>query len=141
MRALILNGKIQTSPAKAKAVQPDVEKMINLAKRSSLSSKKQVYSFLGNDRLSASFVYEKIVPKFASKVSGFTRIVNLPQRVGDNSRMVRLEWSLEVEKYIPPTKKKNKSKPAEKGTVDKSKAEEKGKKGKFARIAKVIKKK
>jgi large subunit ribosomal protein L17 len=128
-RALVINGKIRTTRAKAKAIQADIDKMVTLAKKGDVASKRSLYSLLANDRSIAEHVLKKILPVFSNKKSGFTRITNLPRRVGDNAQIVRLEWSSEVSKYETFVKGKNKEKPRSK--ADKKETEEKGKRGLF----------
>lgn len=140
IRALVINGKIQTSKAKAKAFQGVAEGLITLGKRKDVSARRKLYSILANDRDIADFVVTKIVPVFIEKDSGFTRLINLPRRVGDNSQMVRLEWSLEVEKLILPKEIKLKNKISDKNNKDKKK-EKMQPKGRLAKITKVLKKK
>ncbi len=109
MRSLILNGKIETTKAKAKAVRGEVEKYITLAKRESLSGRRKIYASLDNANDALDALYKKIVPSFSSKTSGYTRLVSLPNRKGDNAEMVRMEWT---EKMIelPEVKKTKKVK-------------------------------
>ena len=128
-RALVINGKIRTTRAKVKAIQADIDKMVTLAKKGDVASKRSLYSLLANDRSIAEHVLKKILPVFSNKKSGFTRITNLPRRVGDNAQMVRLEWSSEVSKYETFVKGKKKEKPRSK--ADKKETEEKGKRGFF----------
>jgi len=96
-RALILNGKIVTTRAKAKAVQGSVDKMVTLAKAGGLSSRRKVMSNLDNARDATEILFQKVVKAFPSKTSGFTRIISLPRRVGDNAQQVRMEWTEKVE--------------------------------------------
>ncbi len=108
IRALVLYGSISTTKAKAKAIQPEVEKIINLAKENSVAGKRRVYAILGNDRKTASRIFEAITPLFMEVKSGFTRIINLPQRRGDNSKVVRFEWTKKIE--VEDKKKKEEKK-------------------------------
>ena len=96
-QSLIINGKIVTTRAKAKAVQGSVEKMVTLAKAGSLASRRKVMSKLDNARKPVDILFQKVVKAFPAKTSGFTRIVSLPRRVGDNAQMVRMEWTEKVE--------------------------------------------
>ena len=140
MRAMVINGKIQTTKAKAKAIQGSIEGLITLGKKSGIPARRKLYSVLGNDRVTTDFIIEKVVPAFASKESGFTRITNLPRRTGDNSQMVRLEWSLEVEKLLSAKEKKTKGKVDDKNAKGK-KEEGKKPKGNIAKLAKALRKK
>ena len=106
IEALVRHGKIVTTKAKAKAVQPDVEKLVSLAKTKDVNRMRQVYSFLANDSETSNKIFNQITLAFASKKSGFTRIVNLPRRLGDNAEMARIEWTEKVEVAEKPKDKK-----------------------------------
>lgn len=92
IRALVTYEKIKTTKAKAKAIQAEVDKIINLAKEKTLSARREVLARLGNDRKTADMIFEQILPGLEGKNSGFTRLVNLPPRRGDAAEMVRMEW-------------------------------------------------
>ena len=112
-RALILNGKIITTRAKAKAIQGEVEVFVSLAKKADLNSRRIVLSALDNARDAANALFQKVGPAFAGKKSGFTRIVPLPNRKGDNAKMVRIEWTektMEAAKEEKPRTKTQKTK-------------------------------
>lgn len=124
-KALIKNGKIDTTRAKAKAVVPSVEKMVTLAKKAEISGRRKVLAMLDNSKESTQMLFGAVAKAFSGKNSGFTRIVSLPRRHGDNAEMVRLEWTEKVEvvekkKEEKPSKKevKKEEKPA-KNTVKK----------------------
>lgn len=88
--SFILHGKIQTSLAKAKAVKPVIEKLVGLAKKNSLSSRRRLQSFL----LEPSLVNKLLNQiKGSSRTSGFTRLIHTSIRRGDGARLARLEWS------------------------------------------------
>jgi len=88
-RDLFLKGSLHTTLAKAKAVQPFVEKLITVAKKGTDRKKQEVMQELP---------YKDVVKKlfldaetrFASRTSGFTSIVKLGTRMGDNSQTVLL---------------------------------------------------
>jgi large subunit ribosomal protein L17 len=110
-QSLIINGKIVTTRAKAKAVQGSVEKMVTLAKTGSIASRRKVMSNLDNARGATDILFQKVAKAFPSKNSGFTRIISLPRRVGDNAQMVRMEWTEKIEyevKKKPEVKEKSK---------------------------------
>ena len=115
-QSLILNGKIVTTRAKAKAVQGSVEKMVTLAKSGSLAARRNVMGALDNARGATDILFQRVAKAFASKTSGFTRIVSLPNRTGDNAQMVRMEWTERVEvneKKLEVSKKTEKTKAKE----------------------------
>jgi large subunit ribosomal protein L17 len=96
-KSLIINGKIETTRAKAKAVQGDLEKLVTLAKSGEVKARRKAVAYLDNAREAADILFQRIAKAFASRTSGYTRIVSLPPRVGDNAPMVRLEWTEKVE--------------------------------------------
>lgn len=89
--ALILNGKIETTKAKAKAIQGDVDRLFGLVANDNLASRRLALSKLANDNDVVAELF-KMKPMTAKRKSGFTRIVNLPNRKGDNAEMTRLEF-------------------------------------------------
>jgi len=96
-RSIILNGKIDTTRAKAKAVQGSLEKMVTKAKKGDIASRRLLLSYLDNAKDATETLFAKIVPAFAKRTSGYTRIVALPPRRGDNAKMVRIEWTEKIE--------------------------------------------
>lgn len=113
IRALTISGKIVTTRAKAKAIIPQIDKIVTAAKKNSLSARRRVLASLGNDRGTTDLIFLKVVPAFSNRTSGFTRIILLPARSGDKAQMVRLEWSDVIETKEKP-KKEVKEKKAEK---------------------------
>jgi large subunit ribosomal protein L17 len=125
-RALIINGKIETTRAKAKAVQGDLEKLVTLAKSGEVRARRKAVSYLDNARDVADILFQKVAKAFASRASGYTRMVSLPPRVGDNAPMVRLEWTEKVE--FEPKKKEKVLEEKSKVKIQKSKVQVKSKK-------------
>ncbi len=90
-REVIQHERIKTSQAKAKAVKPEVEKLITLAKRGGLHARRQALSELGQDRFIVHKLFEEIAPRYAERPGGYTRIVKLGPRRSDSTEMVFLE--------------------------------------------------
>jgi large subunit ribosomal protein L17 len=90
-REVIEHERIKTSQAKAKAVKPEVEKLITLAKRGDLHARRQALSELGQDRFVVHKLFEEIAPRYAGRPGGYTRIVKLGPRPSDSTEMVFLE--------------------------------------------------
>jgi large subunit ribosomal protein L17 len=90
-REVIQHERIKTSQAKAKAVKPEVEKLITLAKRGGLHARRQALSELGQDRFVVHKLFEEIAPRYAERPGGYTRIVKLGPRRSDSTEMVFLE--------------------------------------------------
>ena len=95
-RALIEYERISTTKARARAVLPEIDHLVNLAKDGSTSSLRRLYAILGNDKDSVKKLSEVLAPRFADRKSGYIRLINLNPRAGDNAEMVRLEWVTSV---------------------------------------------
>ncbi len=107
IRALVEHGKINTTKAKAKAIQADIDKLVNLAKKDSISAKRRIFAILGNDKETTKKILKEVVPSFSDRSGGYTRIVPLPARRGDAAQIVRFEWVKEIEvKKTKATKEK-----------------------------------
>ena len=90
-RQLFEHERIQTSQAKAKAVKPEVERMITIAKRGDLHSRRILLSRLGQDKFIVHKLVEEIAPRYSERPGGYTRIVKLGPRRSDSTAMVYLE--------------------------------------------------
>ncbi len=90
-REVINHERIKTSEAKAKAVAPEVEKLITLAKRGDLHARRQALSALGQDKFVVYKLFEEIAPRYADREGGYTRILKLGPRRSDSTEMVFLE--------------------------------------------------
>lgn len=88
--SLIAAEAIVTTEAKAKAMRPVAERMITKARRGGVHNHRQVVSFLG-DREMASKLFDEIGPRYEDRPGGYTRIVKLGPRHGDNAPMARIE--------------------------------------------------
>ena len=88
--SVILTDYIVTTVPKAKAVKPLVEKMITLAKRDTLHTRRQAASFLETPA-SVKKLFDSIGPKFSQRNGGYTRIVRLGFRKGDGAELCKLE--------------------------------------------------
>jgi large subunit ribosomal protein L17 len=81
---------IVTTEAKAKALRPIAEKLITKAKKGGLHNHRQVVSYL-RDREMASKLFDDIGPRYDERPGGYTRILKLGPRQGDNAPMARIE--------------------------------------------------
>jgi large subunit ribosomal protein L17 len=88
--SLIAAEAIVTTEAKAKALRPVAEKMITKAKKGGLHNHRQVVAYIG-DREMASKLFDEIGPRYADRPGGYTRILKLGPRHGDNAPMARIE--------------------------------------------------
>ena len=102
---LIVNGSIKTTEARAKEVRKTADKMITLAKRGDLASRRQAAAFLrnvvadvkedgDNIRIQSALqhLFEELAPKYADRQGGYTRILKTMPRRGDGAPMVILEF-------------------------------------------------
>lgn len=87
--ALIENGKIKTTKAKAKSLSSHFDKMITLAKKQTLASRRLLQSQVG-DKAVKKLVTE-IAPEFKDKEGGYTRVIRLGQRKSDGAEMALIE--------------------------------------------------
>ncbi len=79
-RALVINGKIETTVAKAKELRPFIEKLITMAKKDTVASRRNVASRLGNDTESSAKIHNEIAPKYKDRPGGYTRVVKLGKK-------------------------------------------------------------
>jgi len=90
-KEVIQHERIKTTEAKAKAVKPEVEKLITLAKRGDLHARRQALSALGQDKFTVYKLFEEIAPRYVARSGGYTRIMKLGPRRSDATEMVFLE--------------------------------------------------
>ena len=88
--SLIAAEAIVTTEAKAKAVRPIAEKVITKAKKGGVHNHRNVVAFL-RDKEMASKLFDEIGPRYADRPGGYTRILKLGPRHGDNAPMARIE--------------------------------------------------
>ena len=90
-REVIEHERIQTTEAKAKAVKPELERLITLARRGDAHSRRQAMSRLGQDKFVVYKLFEELAPRYADRRGGYTRILKLGPRRSDSTEMVFLE--------------------------------------------------
>ena len=90
-KEVIQHERIKTTEAKAKAVKPEVEKLITLAKRGDLHARRQALSALGQDKFTVYKLFEEVAPRYGQRPGGYTRILKLGPRLNDATEMVLLE--------------------------------------------------
>ena len=83
-------GRIQTTQDRAKETRRIAEKMITLAKRGDLHARRQVLAYVF-DESTVTKLLEDIAPKYADRNGGYTRILKLGPRQGDNAEVVFVE--------------------------------------------------
>jgi large subunit ribosomal protein L17 len=88
--SLILNKRIQTTVAKAKALRIFVEPLITKAKNDDTHNRRVVFSYL-TDKEAVKELFGIVSEKVADRPGGYTRIIRLPNRLGDNAEMCLME--------------------------------------------------
>ena len=89
--SLILNKRITTTVAKAKALRKYVEPLLTKSKEDTTHSRRTVFSYLGNKE-SVSTLFGEVASKIADRPGGYTRIIKLADtRLGDNAEMCLME--------------------------------------------------
>jgi len=88
--ALLREGRIQTTTAKAKELRPFVEKLITAAKSNDLHSRRIVARDI-QDREVLSKLFAEIAPKYAERPGGYTRILKIGVRRGDAAPIALIE--------------------------------------------------
>ncbi len=102
MKALIERKRIRTTLAKAKEASAFADRMVTLAKQGTLHARRLLTSELGCQD-SAGQLMKQIVPHFKERQGGYTRVLRLMPRPGDNSKMALLEFTAVID---PPKKTK-----------------------------------
>ena len=91
-KQLIEHERIKTSQAKAKAVKPEIEKLITLARKGDLHARRQATSILQHPDKGVIYkLFEEIAPRYKERPGGYTRILKLGPRSSDATEMVYLE--------------------------------------------------
>jgi large subunit ribosomal protein L17 len=90
-KEIIEHERIKTSVAKAKAVKPEIERLITLAKRGDLHARRQALSVLAQDKFAVHKLFEDLAPRYADRPGGYTRILKLGPRRSDSTEMVFIE--------------------------------------------------
>jgi len=106
--SLFEHEKITTTDARAKELRPIAEKLITLAKRGDLHARRLATEVV-RDRKTVAKLFERIAPRFAGRPGGYTRIIKLGHRLGDNAALSMITL---VEEECKPQPKKKAAKPA-----------------------------
>ncbi|HEY4883412.1 MAG TPA: 50S ribosomal protein L17 [Myxococcales bacterium] len=117
VRAVILSESIRTTTPKAKEARRLVERMITKARQNTLAARRVVHKTV-RDQAALARLFETIGPRFKERPGGYTRIIHVENRVGDNAPMSILELVEKSEK-AEPEKKADKAEKAEKKAASK----------------------
>jgi large subunit ribosomal protein L17 len=105
--SVIKHERIRTTDSKAKEVRKLAEKMITLGKKGNLHARRQALAFV-RDKALVSKLFGELTERYRNRAGGYTRIIKVGYRFGDNAPVSILE-------FIPEEKKKEKAKPKAKG--------------------------
>lgn len=122
VRALVESGKIVTTKAKAKAIQGQIDKIMVLTKKEDQASRRRLLGILGNDKVTFESLIKRYLPSTKERRSGFTRIISLPRRRGDQAETAIIEFvdrPVEIKKEKKVKKEKKQSKSVSKKSVKK----------------------
>ena len=90
-KTVIMNERVETTEERAKEVRKFVDKMITYAKKGDLTSRRKALAFLENDTEAVKKLFDVLAPKYADRNGGYTRIIKLKERIGDDALIVSLE--------------------------------------------------
>ncbi|OGH07583.1 MAG: 50S ribosomal protein L17 [Candidatus Levybacteria bacterium RBG_16_35_11] len=106
MSSLVLNESIKTTEAKAKAIKAEIDKLVTKARKEKELAKRLLGKKL--TPLAIEKMIDSVAPRFKERKGGYTRIIRLGKRFGDDAQVVMLEWT-EKAQIIEPVEVKKKT--------------------------------
>jgi len=91
LTALFTHQRITTTVAKAKELRPQAEQLVTLARTGTLANRRRVLQMVPDSEV-VSRLFEEIAPRFSDRPGGYTRIVRLGRRRGDNAELAIIEF-------------------------------------------------
>jgi len=91
LRSLFLHKRIETTVSKAKELRSLADKMVTLAKKGDLHSRRLALSYLP-DRKAITLLFNEIAPKFSNRNGGYTRIIKTRRRLKDQAQLAVIEF-------------------------------------------------
>lgn len=88
---VIMNESVVTTEARAKEVRKLVDRMITYGKKGTLVSRRKALAFLYNDSAVVDKVFNDLAKRYETRNGGYTRIIKLKERIGDDALTVKLE--------------------------------------------------
>ncbi|MDR0788656.1 MAG: 50S ribosomal protein L17 [Bifidobacteriaceae bacterium] len=122
-RSVIQHGRVTTTLTRAKRTQPVLEKLITKGKKGDLHNVRQVVSVI-KDKDVTKYLFDVVAPKFEGREGGYSRIVKIGNRKGDNAEMVVFELVTEPVSNKPSNKSSKPAKEAKESPVKEAPAEE-----------------
>ena len=90
-KQVIMNEQITTTDTRAKEVRKFVDKMITYGKKGDLVSRRKVYAFFHNNHEVVEKIFNDLAPRYEGRNGGYTRIIKLDERKGDDALVVMLQ--------------------------------------------------
>jgi large subunit ribosomal protein L17 len=107
LTSLVLDGRIKTTTAKAKAIRSAADKLVTKAKKGGTDAHRALAPDIRHE--AAAKLITEIAPRFMTRQGGYTRIIRIGRRVADNAPMVLMEWTDQkppfMDKALPVGKK------------------------------------
>ena len=110
-KQVVNNESITTTETRAKEVRKFVDKMITYGKKGDLVSRRKALAFLHNDKNTVDKIFNDLAKRYENRNGGYTQILKLAERRGDNSLMVLLRL---IEEESPKEEKKETKKTTKK---------------------------
>ena len=88
---VIINESVITTEARAKEVRKFVDKMITYGKKGTLVNRRKALAFLYNDADTVNKIFNELAKRYETRNGGYTRIIKLKERIGDDALQVKLE--------------------------------------------------
>ena len=104
-KQVVLNESITTTETRAKEVRKFVDKMITYGKKGDLVSRRKALAFLHNDKAVIDKIFNDLAKRYENRNGGYTQILKLTERRGDDALMVILKL---VDEAKPSEEKKEK---------------------------------
>ena len=109
-KQVVNNESITTTETRAKEVRKFVDKMITYGKKGDLVSRRKALAFLHNDKATVEKIFNDLAKRYENRNGGYTQILKLDERKGDNSLMAILILVQEEKEEVKPEKKEKKEK-------------------------------
>lgn len=109
-KQVITNESITTTETRAKEVRKFVDKMITYGKKGDLVSRRKALAFLHNDKTVVDKIFNDLAKRYENRNGGYTQILKLSERRGDNSLMAILRLVEEVKEEEKKSTKREKAK-------------------------------
>jgi len=119
MSSLVLYERIETTESKAKAIKSEVEKLVTKAKQGDNSAKSVLEKSLSKPAFDK--ILKEIGPRFSKRAGGYTRLIKLGRRFGDDAPVAILEW-VETAQIVPVEKTEEKPKKKQESKTKSQKA-------------------